>query len=243
MHRLKQIFEDHDERGSGKWAHYVDIYEKHFEDYVGKEVHILEIGISGGGSLQIWKKFFGPNAKIYGVDTAIECKKFEEDQIKVFIGDQSNKKFLNSIITKIPKLDIILDDGGHMAKQQINSFEILFPFLDVNGVYMVEDTHTSYMKKIYKGSFNAKNTFISHMKKHIDYLHAWHSDDSRLRVNDFSTSVESMTFYNSIVVINKKPISQPVQISTGVTWLPKNPNLGIYERIKNRIKMMLGNEL
>ena len=55
---LQTIFDQHVDRGSGKWKHYIAIYERYFEKYRGKEVHILEIGISGGGSLQIWKKYF-----------------------------------------------------------------------------------------------------------------------------------------------------------------------------------------
>ena len=52
---------------------------------------------------------------------------------------------------------------------------------------MCEDTHTSYQRKNYGGSYDAKNTFIDHMKKHIDYLHAWHTDDKdNLKINDFT---------------------------------------------------------
>ena len=76
---LLTICNQHNDRSSGKWKHYFKIYERYFNKYRNKEVYFLEIGISSGGSLQIWKKYFGKNAKIYGVDIESECKKYEED--------------------------------------------------------------------------------------------------------------------------------------------------------------------
>ena len=40
--------------------------------------------------------------KIYGVDINDECKAFsEEDDIEIFIGDQSNKTFMQNVVDKI----------------------------------------------------------------------------------------------------------------------------------------------
>ena len=237
---LKTIFDQQSDRGSCKWNHYFEIYERFFEKYRGKEVHILEIGISGGGSLQIWKKYFGDKAHIYGVDISSECKKFEEDQIKIFIGDQSNKRFLRNLSNKIPKLDIVLDDGGHEIKQQINTFEILFPKIADNGIYMCEDTHSSYQLN-YKGSYNAKNTFIDHMKKQIDYLHAWHTDDAKLKVNDFTRSSHCISFYDSIVVIEKGIIEKPYTLLAGKKWLPSSKEeISLFSRLIRKIKRVIG---
>jgi hypothetical protein len=239
---LKEIFYRHNGRGTGKWSHYFEVYERYFSRYRDKEVHILEIGISGGGSLQIWKEYFGKNAHIYGVDTAYKCKEFEEDQIQIFIGDQSNKRFLRSLIEELPKIDIVLDDGGHMPHQQINSFDILFPFVEDDGVYMCEDTHTSYINSFYKGSYDAKNTFISCMKRQIDYLHAWHTDDKdKLKVSDFTKSAFCISFYNSIVAIEKRVVKEPEQTQSGNTWLPVKPNRKDFiKRAFNKIKVTLG---
>ena len=91
---LYTIFNQHTDRSTGKWGHYLEVYERHFEQFRGKELHILEIGVAAGGSLQIWKKYFGDKAYIYGIDTDDYCKNYEEDRIKIFIGDQANKLFL-----------------------------------------------------------------------------------------------------------------------------------------------------
>lgn len=51
-----------------KWAHYFPIYERHFSWYVNKSLTFLEIGVARGGSLQMWQRYFGPLAKIVGID-------------------------------------------------------------------------------------------------------------------------------------------------------------------------------
>ena len=57
------------------------------------EVNIVEFGISQGGSLQMWKDYFGPKANIYGVDINPHCKSLEEEQVQIFIGDQKIEIF------------------------------------------------------------------------------------------------------------------------------------------------------
>ncbi len=115
MGRLLDYFEANQGRVIHKWVHYFDIYERHFERFVGDEVNILEIGISHGGSLQMWKHYFGEKANIVGVDIDPRCKSFEEERIKVLIGDQGNRNFWTSIKSSLPQFDIIIDDGGMLC--------------------------------------------------------------------------------------------------------------------------------
>ena len=71
-----------------KWCHYFEVYHRHFQKYRNKPVTILEIGVWGGGSLQMWKKYFGDECRIVGIDIMDECKNYEEDRIKIYIGSQ-----------------------------------------------------------------------------------------------------------------------------------------------------------
>src|SRR5690348_1201544 len=64
-------------RGIWKWDHYFDVYHRHFERFRGEEVHILEIGIYSGGSLEMWHDYFGPKCHVYGVDVQPECMQYE----------------------------------------------------------------------------------------------------------------------------------------------------------------------
>ena len=78
---------------STKYKKYFKVYDDLFSKYINKKIIFVEIGISNGGSLQIWKKFFGNKARIIGIDLNPKCKEFEEKGIEIFIGDQSNPKF------------------------------------------------------------------------------------------------------------------------------------------------------
>jgi hypothetical protein len=184
-----------------KWKHYFPIYERHFKDFVYKPVTIIEIGCGEGGSLQMWKRYFGPHARIVGIDINPACKAFEEDQIEVRIGDQSDEKLLQSLIDEFGAPDIVVDDGSHMMGHVNASFRYLYPRIAKNGVYMVEDLHTAYWNE-YEGGLNKPSTFIELCKHLIDELNADHTRDA-LPATEFTKSTLSMHFYDSVVVFEK----------------------------------------
>jgi hypothetical protein len=217
MNDLEKHFTGNTGRFIQKWKHYFEIYDRHFSRFRGTDVHIVEIGIEQGGSLQMWKQYFGPNAKIFGVDINPHCKALEEEQISIFIGDQEDRRFLKSLVEKIPRIDILLDDGGHTMTQQINTYEELFPHIDKNGVYLCEDLHTSYWPK-WGGGYKKRGTFIEYSKNFVDYINAWYSvRASRLSVTEFTKSVHSLHYYNSILVIEKRPIEKPLNLTSSGT--------------------------
>ena len=197
---------------------------------------MLEIGVQAGGSLQMWRDYFGPTACIWGMDISPECSKlkpahFANEQTNILIGDQADRGYLRSLFAPqandgapvLPLLDIVVDDGGHHFVQQIASFEELFPHVRQGGVYLVEDTHTSYWPG-WGGGVNNPKTFMEYAKRLVDQINAWHIRE--LPVNEFTHSIESITIYDSVVVIQKKldctarrPISErwanATQISVG----------------------------
>ena len=100
---LLQYFDSHKSgRGIWKWRHYFDIYHRHFAKFVGREVHIAEIGVFSGGSLDMWKTYFGPRCHVYGVDIEPACKTYEGDRVKILIGDQANREFWKAFASKSP---------------------------------------------------------------------------------------------------------------------------------------------
>jgi cephalosporin hydroxylase len=194
-HNRKQIIH--------KWTHYFDIYHRYFSSFVGKECVILEIGVAQGGSLQMWKHYFGEKARIFGIDILPECKQFEEDQIEIFIGSQSDREFLKELKTKIPKIDILIDDGGHLMDQQIIAFQEFYGHISENGIYLCEDTQTSYWPD-YGGGWKKSGTFIEFAKNLIDELHAFHLTEKDNSSTDFTKTANSVHFYDGIVLIEKK---------------------------------------
>lgn len=187
-----------------KWHHYFDIYHNHFRRFRNKPVKILEIGILQGGSLQMWKDYFGQDAMIFGVDIKPKCKRFEEDRIKIFIGDQADRNFLKRVRDQIGMVDILIDDGGHTMEQQIATFEELYPAVSETGIYLVEDLHTSYWEE-YGGGFKNPGSFIEYSKRFIDSIHAWHSRSPELKPDFLTKSATGIHFYDSVLVIEKYP--------------------------------------
>jgi cephalosporin hydroxylase len=219
MNDLEVYFRQNDKRSISKWIHYFDIYDRHFSQFRNKEITIVEIGVSQGGSLQMWKHYFGDKAKIFGIDINPSCKQFEEENIKVFIGSQSDRKFLNEVKKAVPSIDILIDDGGHTMVQQIVSFEELFDNVVENGVYLCEDLHTSYWIG-FGGGHKRKGTFIEYSKNFIDNINAYHSNQKSLKVNRFTETVNSLHYYDSVLVIEKRKMSPPYHEDTGVITFP-----------------------
>jgi len=206
---LKEFFLNNDGNVLHKWHHYFEIYERHFKKYRDTECVILEVGVSMGGSLEMWKDYFGERAQIFAIDIEQECKRFEDQHVSIFIGSQSDRVFLKDLKKKIPKVDILIDDGGHTMNQQIVLFEEMFDHINNDGVYLCEDTHTSYWKE-YGGGFRKRESYIEYTKGLIDHLNKWHfRKEINLPAPDISESADSIHFYDSIVVIERRKRRPP----------------------------------
>src|SRR2546423_1820174 len=118
---LEEYFSEHKlQRGEiGKFEHYIPIYERYFSPYRGKPITLLEIGVFRGGSLGMWKSYFGRDSRIYGMDIDPRCTKYASENVKIFIGDQQDRLFLRQCLQEMPRPDIVIDDGGHFSAQQI----------------------------------------------------------------------------------------------------------------------------
>ena len=188
---------------SRKHIKYFKIFDDLFSKYINKKITFVEIGIASGGSLLLWRRFFGNKARIIGIDLNPECKKYEENGIEVFIGDQGNPKFWKYFFKKVGKVDIILDDGGHTNKQQIVTAVSCIPNINDNGILVCEDTHTSYMK-----AFNNPNkySFINFVKKCIDDINFTFPDlgSHYFSLNKFIYSIQTFESITCFFVSRKR---------------------------------------
>lgn len=220
---LISYFEKNDKKLIHKWMHYFDIYHSHFSKYRNRRITVLEFGVSHGGSLQMWKKYFGKKAKIIGVDILPDCKKLEEKNVEIFIGDQEDRKFLKRLMRTIGEVDIVIEDGGHTMKQQINTFEEVFPFVKYGGIYLAEDLHTSYWDE-YGGGLKKRGTFIEYIKDRIDDIGAWHSREKKFGPNYYTENMNAIHIYDSVVVFEKSKISPPFEKKTGQLTINRGEN-------------------
>jgi hypothetical protein len=130
---------------SYKHTTYFHVYDALLQRYRGRPITFVEIGVLNGGSLFMWRKFFGDSARIIGIDLNPEAKKWEEHGFEIFIGSQEDPTFWAEFCESVEEIDVVLDDGGHTYLQQIITTETLLSRIKDQGMLIVEDTHTSYM--------------------------------------------------------------------------------------------------
>tara|TARA_B100000965_G_scaffold214815_1_gene179603 strand:- start:88 stop:918 length:831 start_codon:yes stop_codon:yes gene_type:complete len=190
-----------------KYKNYFPIYEKLFSKFRGKKITFVEIGVLSGGSLFMWRNYFGDQARIIGVELNPEAKRFEKYGFEIFIGNQGDEKFWNNFFDKVGDVDIILDDGGHTNFQQIVTTCCCISHIKDEGLLAVEDVFHSYgVSYGSKGFFNpSKFSFINFCKKTIDDINYRFPGSKKFRfsLNEYIYSAE---FFESFVAfhVNRK---------------------------------------
>jgi hypothetical protein len=200
---LHRYFLNNGHKRLHKWVHYFDIYERHFERFRAKPATMVEIGVSGGGSLAMWRAYLGPQARIIGIDINPACKAHEAEGIEVIIGSQDDPKLLDDLLARHPDIDIVLDDGSHQMRHVSATFRHLYPRISPHGVYMIEDLHAAYWEE-HEGGLRRAGTFIEYAKELMDEINASHSRGA-LPVSDFTRSTFSMSVYDSIIAFERRP--------------------------------------
>jgi 23S rRNA U2552 (ribose-2'-O)-methylase RlmE/FtsJ len=181
--------------------------------FVGGRVNILEIGIYSGGSLEMWRSYFGDESHIYGVDLEEVCKTYENEYTSVFIGDQADRAFWASFKNQVGGIDIVIDDGEHNPEQQKVTLEEMLPFLNPGGVYVCEDIH------------KRGNEFTAFFAQLIDELNTWKiisKDDYVAELTEFQKSIKSIHLYPYVLVIEKHETTTGLLRSQrhGTIWQP-----------------------
>ena len=219
MGELEQYFRANPGRLLTKWRHYFEIYERHLTQFRGREIRLLEFGIWHGGSLQMWRHYLGPQAQIVGVDINPACSQFAEPGIDVVIGDQAQPETHRRLRERYGTFDVVIDDGGHTMEQQITTFRELYPAVKPGGLYLAEDLHTSYHPP-WGGGLGRPGTFIELAKQLVDQLHAWYGPPQGLKVDYITRTTFALHFYDSMLVLEKRPIDTPRSAYSGKPALP-----------------------
>ena len=203
---LKEYWLNNTGKKITKWTHYFWVYEKHFKALTEKPIKMLEIGILNGGSLQMWKKYFHPDSVIVGIDINPSCKEHEENGVHVRIGDQSDPKFLASLIEEFGQFDLILDDGSHHVDHVRKTFEILYPRIAKEAVYFIEDTHAAYWPS-HGGSISHPDSINNVAKTMVDKINADHAR-GQISPDYYTLHTKCMSVYDSIVVFDKGDVGE-----------------------------------
>lgn len=193
--------------GIEKWRHYLDIYNRHFAKFVGREVHVVEVGVASGGSLGMWLDYFGAGCRVYGVDIDPACRVHEAESIKISIGDQTDPEFWERFLSEVPRIDVFIDDGGHRVRQQVTTFESVFVHIEPGGVYLCEDV---------LGTTNAFHNYICGLSRNLNA--------AELATTNLQRTVGSVHLYPFVTVIERPdtPILSLHVQRRGTEWIPRS---------------------
>jgi len=216
---------------SSQFHNYTDTYERYFRARRKEVKSLLEIGVWHGESVALWKQYF-PNALIVGIDVDPECKQFEDDRVKIIIGNATKplnfpidvyerligERYTEQSEPKTVQFDIIIDDGSHRWNQVIESFELLFQYIRPGGYYVIEDTLCSYVKDFRSGIHNPVSP-VEYFKKICDEINFMGfkgetyacsreylmSEAARLnfQIGYWTRHIRSISFHTGLIFIEK----------------------------------------
>ena len=180
-----------------KHESYFSVYDTLLEEYIGKDIIFVEIGVLDGGSLFMWREFFGEEARIIGIEINESAKVWEDYGFEIFIGSQSDPKFWQDFYDEIGKVDIVLDDGGHTYQQQIVTVECSLENIRPEGKIIIEDTYTSYGKEY---GYPSNYSFIKYASNLVDGMNLRTPKiKTKKRTNNI---ISNVSFFESMVAIS-----------------------------------------
>ena len=181
MESLVTIFDRHNTDKNSSFHNYCRQYDtlmKQFRER--KTIKYLEIGVFNGGSLRAMSESF-PNAEcIVGIDINQECKIHENTSKNIFveIGNATSDAMIHDITKKYGRFDIILDDGSHLNSEVIRTFELLFPLLNEDGVYIIEDTICYKFDYCHNPQFPNHLSYFTQCVYYLNRCRQWDSTDA-----------------------------------------------------------------
>jgi hypothetical protein len=182
---------------SSKEHGYAPIYDELFRHIRHNRIRLLEIGIGGdedpnkgGASLKMWANYF-KGGSIYAIDKY--SKNIVEDRITPLQLDQSNPDDLMKL--KHKSFDIIVDDGSHQYRDQVETFGMLFGGVNPGGYYCIEDIHTSFWPEFGYGKTKTTMEIFCNLAQRLTTLNTG---------NVSYRGIECIMFYPSLIVIHKK---------------------------------------
>jgi hypothetical protein len=125
---------------------YLRVYEKLLGPLRTERFAMLELGVAGGHSLQMWRDTF-PYATVVGVDLdppAVDLG----PRVTIARGDQADPDLLGRLRRDHAPggFNVIIDDASHVGVVSARSLQALFgEHLRPGGLYLIEDWQTGYI--------------------------------------------------------------------------------------------------
>jgi len=192
-----------------KYLSYISVYEREMSRFRHGPITLLEIGVQSGRSLRMWQSYFSPGSRLIGLDINPNCEALCPEGCEIYIGDQADPVVYETMALSKGSLNVLIDDGSHKMKHQIDTLSITWPLVSEGGLYIVEDTHTSYYEIFNdeQNGFLKPHTFMEFSKGLIDlpssiFWRGSREGQESVLARDFC-DIESVSFYNSMVILKK----------------------------------------
>ena len=214
-----------------KYHHYFDVYERHFARFRGTNARVLELGVNDGGSLVMWRWYFGSKAKVYGSDLNNRTLSYERNPIygfpdKMLIGDQGGtcKPPCTDVwprIHQLGELDILIDDGSHLAAHMCRTLDEGLKVLAPGGVLLIEDIDVKYNAEFMSC---VQRTLLA---SRIGLMAHAGSEGQFSKLAPLQQSIYSVAFYPRLFVLEKmvRPRKAIVDVHAGNVGMPQ-PSIG-----------------
>jgi len=177
---------------------YHDYYEPIFKL---KEIKTaLELGVYYGNGLITLRDFL-PDAELIGIDISLECYNKTINNCSLYQSSQTDTTRLNEILLKHNPLDLVIDDASHEVDKSIESFNIIFPYLSSQVIYIIEDLQcfdTNHNKNIVSDFTYNNGVNVKYNDEDFDTLLNF--------INKLSNDTISKILYQEIKITNNSLI-------------------------------------
>ena len=186
-----------------KHKNYFPIYDEIFAKYKNTPITFVEVGVLHGGSLFMWRNFFGESARIIGIDLNPAALKWNNFNFEIYIGNQGDPNFWLNFYSAVGPIDVLLDDGGHTNKHQIITSLSSVSNINDGGLLVIEDTHTSFFKDFGNPS---RYSFLEFTKFQIQAL--YNSDNRISTVGALKNKIRKISYFDGIVAFSIEKYQQ-----------------------------------
>jgi SAM-dependent methyltransferase len=155
-----------------KPAPYLPIYEELLAPLRNSAFTLLELGVWGGDSLEMWRDSF-KRATVVGVDLFPPEVQLGP-RVHVIRGDQADATLMQRIRDDYAPggFDIIIDDGSHIGVTTARSLQALYAdHLRPGGLYCIEDWGTGYLPDWQDGGSLQTSLDVMHLDGVADFEH------------------------------------------------------------------------
>lgn len=208
MNKISAFYSENQDFDGTEWEVIENVLDKHLAEYIGKSPIICQIGSASKAVVEMWNYYFDNDVKMIFLDENPMSRQLESDDVVVVYGREGDANTYTELMASADSPDIIIDAGRHLNKNQKASFSTLFEWMAKGGVYVVTGTNTSYITS-YGGGLDETSSFVEHAFTIVDRMHASHvrcdtASSRKTSIEDYYTSnVESISFHDSVVVIEK----------------------------------------